>query len=108
MHLRQIDAITGANIEVNNAEGSIERSGIGHSAQESDTMDVINDRVTRLSSGGGLYEPIGQLLERLDVLKKVIDVLSEVSVDITMHCATLILARYIHSFQSRGKLPQVY
>ena len=96
MHLRPIDPITAAVTSIRNVEDDIQMSGIGR-FQASDTIAAIDGGASQLSSGDSLYQSIGQLLLRLDVLTKVVDVVSEVSVIIARcTCAALIQLRYTH------------
>ena len=84
-----IDPIAAADTSIRDAEDDIQRSGIGH-LQTSNAISAIDGGVNQMSGGDSLYQSIGQLLLRLDALTKVIDVVSEVSMDHAMYCATLI------------------
>ncbi|KAL5523364.1 hypothetical protein ACEPAF_1631 [Sanghuangporus sanghuang] len=78
LHLEVTDTATAGNTYIKGAEEDVHRHDFEHSAELSNILEKTSKEIALVSSGGELYQAIGDLLSKLAVLQHAMDVLSEI------------------------------
>ncbi|KAL5496048.1 hypothetical protein ACEPAH_3141 [Sanghuangporus vaninii] len=78
LHLGVADTATAADTYIKGAEEDVHRHDFEHSVELSNILEKTSNEIALVSSGGELYQAVGDLLSKLAVLQHAMDVLSEI------------------------------